>query len=348
MHKDESEYHYLPMKKQIIPRKIPAPSHVGMDIAKATLQVHLNGHQIEFKNNSEGHAQLSKKLAKLTLPHVICEATGGYERRVVAALHQSKIPVSVLNPAHTLAASQAQGKRAKSDCCDAASLTDYGQRFNPPPTAPVPPEVREITELTLWLKQLIDHRAVARTQAEHHDHPFVRRQHQELLAHYQDQIQIIEKEIKKQVQNQPQFQQRLDCLIQIDGVGFRTALMTLVFMPELGSMNRGGTAALAGLAPWTRESGTMKGKRCIGGGRAQVRPVLYMAALSASRCNPVLAPFYRSLKQRNKPSKVALTAVMRKLLLYMNHQLKALATRPPFAEPKTDPKLKISKKTVVE
>jgi len=309
-------------------KKNPAPVYVGMDVAKATLQVHLNGHQFEFKNDAKGHAQLSEKLTKLTLPHVICEATGGYERAVVEVCHKAEILVSVLNPAHTLAASQAQGKRAKTDPCDAAALTDYGQRFQPEPTAALPPAVRAITELTLWLKQLIDNRAVVKTQAEHMANSFVGQRHEELLAYYQSQIETVEKEIKKRVQAQAPFQQRVDCLTQIEGVGFRTALLTLVFLPELGSMNRGGTAALAGLAPWTRDSGTMKGKRCIGGGRARVRPVLYMAALSASRCNPVLAPFYEGLKKREKPSKVALTAVMRKLLIHMNSELKKLAAKP--------------------
>jgi transposase len=319
--------------------KNPAPVYVGMDVAKATLQVHLNGHQFEFQNDSDGHARLSEKLAQLIRPHVICEATGGYERPVVEACHKAKILVSVLNPAHTLAASQAQGKRAKTDPCDAAALTDYGRRFQPAPTAAVAPAVREITELTLWLKQLIDHRAVVKVQAEHQANSFVGQRHEELLAHYQSQIQTVEKEIKERVQAQGPFQQRVDCLTQIQGVGFRTALLTLVFLPELGSMNRGQTAALAGLAPWTRDSGTMKGKRCIGGGRAQVRPVLYMAALSASRCNPVLAPFYQGLKKREKPSKVALTAVMRKLVVYMNSELKKLAAKP------VHEKLKKSNKT---
>jgi transposase len=322
--------------------KTPASVYVGMDVAKATLQVHLHGHQFEFTNDAKGHARLSEKLAKLTRPHVICEATGGYERPVVEACHKAKILVSVLNPAHTLAASQAQGKRAKTDPCDAAALTDYGQRFQPEPTVAVAPAVREITELTLWLKQLIDHRAVVKTLAEHHANSFVGQRHEELLAHYQSQIQTVEKKIKELVQAQRPFQQRVDCLTQIEGVGFRTALLTLVFLPELGSMNRGQTAALAGLAPWTRDSGTMKGKRCIGGGRAQVRPVVYMAALSASRCNPVLAPFYQSLKKRQKPSKVALTAVMRKLLIHMNSQLKKLATKPVHEEPEKAHKTKKS------
>src|SRR5271154_5416632 len=169
-------------------KKTAAPVYVGMDVAKATLQVHLNGHQFEFKNDAKGHAQLSAKLAQLELPHVVCEATGGYERPVVEACHQANILVSVLNPAHTLAASQAQGKRAKTDPCDAAALTDYGQRFHPEPTAAVAPALREITELTLWLKQLIDHRAVVKAQAEHHASAFVGQRHAELLAHYQTQI----------------------------------------------------------------------------------------------------------------------------------------------------------------
>lgn len=306
-----------------------ATTYVGIDVAKATLQVHL-----------KGHAQLSRKLARLPRPHVICEATGGYERSVVATFHQDKIRVSVLNPAHTLAATKAQGIRVKTDCCDAEALTDYGQRYQPEPTHPVAPELRALTELALWLQQLIDQRAVAKAQAEHQDNAFVRQRHQELLAHYADQIKVVEKEIKKRVQSQPRFQQRLNGLDEIKGVGFRTALMMLVRMPELGQMNRGGAAALAGLAPWTRDSGTMKGKRCIGGGRAQVRPVLYMSALSASRCNPILASFYAALKKRNKVKKLALTALMRKLVVYMNHKLKVLASTPLAQKTKTATKPK--------
>ena len=114
----------------------PAPVYVGMDVAKATLQVHLNGHQFEFKNDAKGHTQLSAKLARLTLPHLICEATGGYERPVVEACHKAGILISVLNPVrYTRRQPGLQGKRAKTDPGDAAALTDYGQRFQPKPTA---------------------------------------------------------------------------------------------------------------------------------------------------------------------------------------------------------------------
>src|ERR1035437_2216856 len=118
--------------------------------------------------------------------------------------------------------------------------------------------------------------------------------------------------------------QRVACLDKIQGVGPRTAWMVLAHMPELGQLNRQEAAALAGLAPWTRESGTMKGMRCIGGGRPEVRLALYMAALSAARCNPVLCVLYKRLRAKGKLPKVALTAVMRRLLTYMNYCIKAL------------------------
>jgi transposase len=330
MHKDESK-HVLwlchKMKKESLNQNT-STLYIGMDVAKATLQVHLNTHQIEFTNDAKGHAELIKRVRKFPHPHLICEATGGYERPVVQALHQGNITVSVVNPAHTHAATKAQGIRAKSDPCDAASLTDYGQRYQPTPTPPVSVQMRELTELTLWLKQLIDNRAVVKAQAEQLSNSFICGQHGQLLGHYEKQIKTVEEKIQKLIESMQEFQQRLDCLTQLNGVGSRTALLILVFMPELGQLNRGQAAALAGLAPWTHDSGTMKGKRCIGGGRSQVRPVLYMSALSSIQFNPVLKAVYTNLRERNKPAKVALTAVMRRLIVHMNSKLKRLAALP--------------------
>jgi transposase len=165
---------------------------------------------------------------------------------------------------------------------------------------------------------------MAKTQAEHHQEPFVRRQHAKLLVYLESQIKAVEKEIQKLVQADNALQQRVECLDSIQGVGARTAWLVQAHMPELGTINRQQAAALAGLAPWTRESGTMKGKRCIGGGRSEVRVALYMAALSAARSNPVMRALYQRLRAKEKPAKVALTAVMRRLLAYMNHKLKNL------------------------
>jgi transposase len=308
--------------------------YAGVDVAKATLQLHLQGQQSEFSNTPKGLHQLCAQLKKVPRVHVVCEATGGYERALVKGLHQGLIPVSVTNPARVRAAAQAQGQRAKTDQIDARGLTDYGQRYQPEPTPPTSATQDQLVALTQWLKQLIPGRALAKTQAEHHQDPFVRRQHAKLMTHLQSQIEAAEEQIEALLEQDAALQQRVDCLDEIQGVGPRTAWMVLAHMPELGRLNRHEVAALAGLAPWTRESGTMKGRRCIGGGRPEVRLALYMAALSAARCNPVLRTLYKRLRAKGKLPKVALTAVMRRLLTYMNHRIKALPSETATAQTK--------------
>ena len=305
-----------------------APVYVGVDVAKATLQVHRQGRQTELSNTAAPRAKLCRELKTLPSVHVVCEATGGYERDLVGALHKAKIPVSVVNPARVRAAAQALGQRAKTARIAAAMLSDYGQRYQPQPTPPASPTQHQLVALTQWLKQLIEARAMAKIQAEHHHDPFVKKQHQALLDCYQAHIKAVEDKLQALVQKDQELQQRAETLDAIEGVGSRTALMVLAHLPELGQLNRQQVAALAGLAPWTRESGTMKGLRCIGGGRPEVRLALYMSALSAVRFNPVLRAFYQRLIAKGKFPKVALTAVMRKLLIYMNHQLKALTDQP--------------------
>ncbi len=300
------------------------PVYIGVDVAKATLQVHLRGAQIEFHNAPAGRTKLRKRLQAVPGAHVICEATGGYELALVQSLQKAQIPVSVVNPAQVRASAQAKGQRAKTDAIDALMLTEYGQRYQPAPTPPVSKEQRQLAALTQWLKQLVEAQAIAKVQAEHHHDPFVRKQHQVLLEHYQSQIEATEAQLKKLLDHDPVLKQRVECLDAIEGIGLRTAVQLLTHMPELGQLNRQQVAALAGLAPWTRDSGTLKGKRCIGGGRPEVRLALYMATLSAVRCNPILRAFYQRLIGKGKLGKVALTAVMRKLLIYINHQLKAL------------------------
>jgi transposase len=313
-----------------------APVYVGVDVAKATLQVHLQGAQIQFHNTPKGRSQLCKKMQALAGAHVVCEATGGYEQLMVQALHQAKTLVSVVNPAQVRAAALAKGQRAKNDPIDAQGLTDYGQRYQPQPTPPVAKAQRQLSALTQWLKQLTEAKAIAKTQAEHHQEPFVRKQHQGLIERYESQIERVEAQIQKLMDQDQTLRQRIECLDAIAGVGLRTAVLVLAHMPELGQLNRQQATALAGLAPWTRDSGTMKGRRCIGGGRPEVRTALYMASLSGIKSNPILKAFYLHLTGKGKPGKVALTAVMRKLLIHMNHQLKTLAA-PPSDQPKTPP-----------
>ena len=303
--------------------------YAGVDVAKATLQVHLQGRQTEFQNTPSGLRQLRQALQQTPGVHVVCEATGGYERALVHALHQEQIPVSVTNPAQVRAAAQAGGERAKTDRIDARMLTEFGQRYEPQPTPPLTPAQGQLVALTQWLQQLIQGQAMAKIQAEHHEEPFVRRQHAKLLTHLQSQIQAVETQIEALLKQAADLKARVDTLDQIKGVGPRTAWIVLAHMPELGRLNRQEVAALAGLAPWTRESGKMKGKSCIGGGRPEVRVALYMACLSAVRANQVLRPLYQRLRAKGKLPKVALTAVMRRLLIFMNQELKP---RPALAE----------------
>lgn len=296
--------------------------YVGVDVAKATLQADLPSGQLALANTPADHLRLVQKLQAVPGAHVVCEATGGYERPLVQILHQNRLCVSVVNPAQVRAAAQARGQRAKNDPLDARLLSDYGKRYQPTAT-PAPSQVQQrLADLAQWLQQLILAQAMLKTQAEHHSDPFVIKAHRRLLAQYQTQIEKVEAQLQQLMAQDPVLEQRVQCLDDISGVGQRTALVVLAHLPELGQLNRQQVGALAGLAPWTRDSGTMKGKRCIGGGRPEVRRALYMAALSASRSNPVLRDFYQRLRAKGKHGKVALTAVMRKLVVYMNRQLK--------------------------
>jgi len=342
MHKVESEHPYRPRNQSPPMTKKTAPVYIGVDVAKATLQMHLLGAQFEFANTPKGRAQICEKVARVPGAQVVCEATGGYEQALVADLHQAKTPVSVVNPAQVRAAALAKGQRAKSDPIDARGLTDYGTRYQPEPTPPRSKVQLELIALVQWLKQLVNAQAVAKAQDEHHSASFVAQQHGKLLAHYQSQIKAVEAKLQVLQEQDRTLQQRVERLDAIAGVGARTALLLLACLPELGSLNRREAAALSGLAPWTRESGSMKGKRCIGGGRAAVRVALYMSALSATRCNPILKAFYQGLIGRNKPAKVALTAVMRKLVIHMNNELKKLAAAPTAEEKETTNKFKKS------
>jgi transposase len=253
----------------------------------------------------------------------VCEATGGYERAVVAALHAAAVPVSVVNPARVRHFAQAQGRRAKNDPIDAASLTAFGQALHPQPT-PVPEAaLTEVRDLVRWRQHLKEQLTATGNRAEHTATQFVLRHQAKLIKHLTAQIRAVEAELAAALQRAPHWQAQIQKLAQLDGVGTLTAVATLSQMPELGRLRRRPAAALAGLAPWTRQSGPWEGQRHIGGGRAEVRRDLYMAAVSvARRKHTLLGQFDQRRRDAGKPAKVALTAVMRKLLLQMNHILK--------------------------
>jgi transposase len=296
--------------------------YAGLDIAKSNLQLHLAGRFDDLPNTAAGQQRLLELLATQPGTHVICEATGGYERAVVAALQAAGIPVSVLNPARVRDFARAQGQRAKTDQIDAVVLSAYGQAFQPKPTAARTAVEQQLTELVRRRVQVIDLLVSQRLQLTGLTLPVMRQAVQRLIRRLEQDIAQIEAQLKALRTQACTLDQRAQKLEAITGVGTITALGVLAELPELGTLNRRQTAALAGLAPHPRESGQWRGRRSIGGGRAPVRRALYMAALVAARSNRILKAFYQRLRAAGKPAKVALTAVMRKLVILMNHTLK--------------------------
>ena len=296
--------------------------YTGLDIAKRNLQLHLAGRIHDLPNTATGHHRLLSLLAQQPGVQVVCEATGGYERDVVVALHQANVPVSVLNPARVRHFACATGQRAKTDHIDAAVLSDYGQKLHPKPTAPRTELEAQLTELVRRRVQVLDLLVSQRQQAERLSLPALRRQAQSLVRRLERDVTSIEARLRELRTQAGTLSARVQKLEAITGVGAITALGVLAELPELGTLNRRQSAALAGLAPHPRDSGQWHGRRSIGGGRAPVRRALYMAALVAARSNRQLKAFYQRMRSAGKPAKFALTAVMRKLIVLMNHILK--------------------------
>lgn len=296
--------------------------YAGLDIAKLNLQLHLAGRSHDLPNTPAGHRRLLKLLTAQPGAQVVCEATGGYERDVVAALQAASVPVSVLNPARVRHFAKATGQRAKTDPLDAAVLTAYGQRLQPKATAPRTEQEQHLTELIRRRGQVLETLVAQRQQAERLTSPILRRQAQSLIRRLERDLAQIAELLQGLRTHAAALDERVQKLEAITGVGTITAMGVLAELPELGTLNRRQAAALAGLAPHPRESGQWHGRRTIGGGRAPVRRALYMAALVAARSNRLLKEFYQRLRAGGKPAKVALTAVMRKLIVLMNHTLK--------------------------
>jgi transposase len=296
--------------------------YTGLDIAKASLQLDLQNKSSDLFNTPAGHHQLIKRLKTIPNIHVVCEATGGYERAVVAALHAASIPVSVINPARVRQFARASGELAKTDPIDAARLTAFGQAFAPKPTPPRSATEIKMAALVSRRAQLIELHVAERQRAEVCADPALRKLFTAWLSQMEKQIAKVEALIEALLAEQSSLAAQVQRLDEIAGVGRITAVTVLAAIPELGQLNRRQAAALAGLCPYNRDSGQWAGKRCISGGRSEVRRALYMAALAASRSNHLLKPFYQRLIAAGKPAKVALTAVMRKLIILMNHLFK--------------------------
>jgi len=300
--------------------------YIGLDIGKDSLQVNLQNQNFPIANTRPGHRKLVAQLKTLAQPLlVVCEATGGYEQAIVAAFHQAGLPVAIVEPARVRHFAKACALRAKTDRIDAALLTEFGRQTNPHPQTPPAPNTVALRELSRHRLQLQTLAQNVTQQARHLTLPALRQQNAALLRQLRSHLQKLQKQIEALLQQDATLQTKAQCLQQVVGIGPKTIVSLLAEMPELGKLNRAQAAALAGVAPHARESGRWQGKRFIGGGRPLARKALYMAALVASRYNPTLKIRYQSLIARGKPPKVALVALMRHLVIYLNTRLKTLA-----------------------
>ena len=297
---------------------------IGIDISKERFEALLPGQKSQsYANGPAGFRRLLKALARVPgAPHVILEPTGGYERKLVAALHKAGIALSLVNPRKVRAFARAQGRLAKTDRIDAQVLADFGVTMNPPLSLPPSPAVQELATLVRRRQQLLGLIGAEKNRLEKEQNRQLRSLARKLINTLNKQLEEVEKLIEALIHSDEDLRGKTQRLCQVKGVGAVTAASLLAKMPELGSLNRKQAAALAGLAPLNRDSGKYRGKRFIAAGRPAVRRALYMAALVASRFNDTLRAFYQSLLARGKPKKVALTAIMRKLIILLNHSLK--------------------------
>ena len=293
-------------------------TYVGIDVSKAYLDVAiLPGEEtMRVSNHAAGIAGLVTGLRDLTPGVVVLEATGGYELEAWTALTEAGLPVAVVNPRQVRAFARASGRLAKTDRIDAETLASFAQRMKPEPR-------RLPDEATLALRELVRYRrqlTEAMTQARNRLRRAVvtRGELQEDIAYLKRSLAQVEGRIAGLIEQVPAFQDLAELLSSTPGVGPVVTSVLLAELPELGSLNRKQAAALAGVAPLNRDSGTLRGRRTVWGGRADLRTTLYMSVIAAISCNPAIRAFYLRLRDRGKPAKLALTACIRKLLGILN------------------------------
>ena len=297
---------------------------VGIDVAKKSLDVATLPATTRrtFSHDAKGRRELLGNLPQPETCLAVVEATGGYERLLVADLLDAGHLVAVVNPRQVRDFAKALGILAKTDRIDAAVIARFGQQVEPRPLAEVHEKQGELDQLVTRRRQLVVLRTAEKNRfTMAHSKP-VKRSLQLVIDTLNKEIKRIEKEILALVESDDQWQGKADILSSVPGVGNVTAATLIAEFPELGQINRQQAAALAGLAPFNRDSGKFKGKRSISGGRRTVRTALYMAALSAKTHNPLIRKFAERLKAEGKLPKVILTACMRKLLVILNTMLK--------------------------
>ncbi len=297
--------------------------YVGIDVSKARLDVAVrpSGEVFSLTNAEDGFATLVGRLKPLEPKLVVIEATGGYQSPLVAALTVAGIPVAVVNPRQVRDFGRASGQLAKTDVLDALVIARFAEAFKPEPRPMPDEETQALASLVMRRRQLVDMITAESNRLATALKP-VRNDIEEHIAWMRRRLKDIDDDLYTSVKKSPLWRVKEQILRSAPGIG-RVSVCTLVSrVPELGTLPNRKLAALVGLAPFNRDSGTMRGRRAIWGGRGDVRHTLYMATLTAIRVSPTIGAFYERLRAAGKPAKVAHVACMRKLLVRLNAMLR--------------------------
>lgn len=298
---------------------------VGVDIAKDKFDVHVRPLDLKwtFTNDSQGFDNLVEQLRRFpTLQLLAVEASGNYQRLLVLHLLEANIPVAVVNPRQARDFAKGLGHRAKTDPIDASDLAMFAEIVKPTLSVKTPENQQELQDLVTRRRQILHLRTIESNRQHTTYGKIPRDSIQQTIALFDQQLKTIEEAIASLIDSNDEWKAKSDILTSVPGVGEKSAHHLLAEISELGTINRAQVAALAGVAPYNHDSGKLKGRRCISGGRTFVRSALYMAAFNARRFNPVLIAFAKRLKDAGKPYLVIQVACMRKLLVILNAMIK--------------------------
>jgi len=298
-------------------------NYIGVDVAKDSMEVALHESQERwsYTNDETGIGKLTTRMKKLKPSLIVMEATGGYEVAVAAELHSLGFPVAVVNPRHIRDFARSVGILAKTDALDAKVIARYAATVRPTPRSLPAEETRRLGVIMMRRRQIV----VMRTAEKNRLHQADQAVKERIKAHItwlELELDDINKELKQMIEANHEWKEKNDIIQSVPGVGQNLAMTILSDFPELGQLNRKQAAALSGVAPFNRDSGIMRGKRSIWGGRGVVRTAVYMCIVSAIRFNPQIKAFYQRLVKAGKMPKVAMVACMRKLLCILNVMLK--------------------------
>jgi len=296
-------------------------NYIAIDIAKDSLAVATDSFKGSFNYDPKGLQKLIAQISRVEAALVVCEATGGYERKLMSLLFERNIPVALLNPARVRAFARSEGTKAKTDPIDAALLLKFAKSKDLSPT-PAPSQQQQTLQALMHRRgQLTE--SLAREKNRLQKCPeCIRKSIEKMIRVLEKELDCIEQKIQQLIEEDEQMAQQSAIMQSVIGVGSTTAWTILAYLGEVTSLGRNQLVALAGVAPYNRDSGKFKGKRKIEGGRAKVRTCLYMAAQSAAVHNPHIKAYVDGLRARGKPYKCAMVAAMRKLLIHLQSLLK--------------------------